>query len=143
MTPDEMLKKLMAQQTTIVPPNAGTRNHLQSVAYATDVNIWDDLLNQAKVHKATTMVNPAVQQNVPVEILGVRPMMVKAERAISRIADVLPFSIVSKINRVALQRTNNTLHFTVIFSNDKFIDFYDIENFPNDAQIGRIAMECP
>lgn len=74
----------------------------------------------------------------------------KSQRAIERLVDQLPMSVAARIRTVRLlcrfdhqYRRMDTFRYEVVFDTEKKIEFDEVNDFPNDAVIGRLCLECP
>ena len=76
----------------------------------------------------------------------------KAKDALQKFNDLLPFSIAAKITSVSFVQeasenfnTNRRVVRVAVrvnFTNGREIILHDIDSFPSDADLGRIALEC-
>ena len=82
-------------------------------------------------------------------MFGVNPIEFKASEAITTVVRQLPMAIITKIARIDfIQQENNNQHptnprFEVRFVNAHTVRFENVDTFPLDEDIGRIALECP
>jgi hypothetical protein len=74
----------------------------------------------------------------------VRPLLVKVNKAIDNFCNELPMKLAAKI--VAVEFGPDGVmdpSYRVSFIGGKVINFYNVDDFPTDADIARIAVECP
>ena len=69
----------------------------------------------------------------------------KVQRKISQAIDQLPMSLCARIATIQFRyaHENHPMRFVVVFTNNHTIEFLDVDGFPADEHIARIALECP
>lgn len=86
---------------------------------------------------------PVVTQQQPLFVLNVarEKLMLQVHELVRQ----LPLSIASSIHSCYYLEREGTeaARFVVVFSNRRTLTFYDVDAFPSDEHIGRIALECP
>ena len=88
----------------------------------------------------------ACTERKPAEIIGAAPLQHKAGAAIQHFTEAIPYSVAKRLNRVALNTEpgpGRRLYYAVTFEGGHEIRFYDVEAFPSDSDLGRVALECP
>ena len=101
----------------------------------------EDQLNNTTFFQQQAGQSP--RPDLPIEIIGVKPVTLKAEKALVRMTEALPFSVVARITRVGFQHIDRHLFFTVVFESGQSITFDNVDTFPTEADIGRIVLSCP
>ena len=82
-------------------------------------------------------------------VFGVNPIEFKAQQAITTVVQQLPMRMATSIARINYAHTENNNgsptnpHFQVTFTNAHTIKFYNVDTFPLEEDIARIALECP
>lgn len=83
------------------------------------------------------------------EMLSIDPLTTKAAAKIARALEQIPMRMAAKILRIAFVvkyaagTHDQTQVFVVTYANNATLEFGDIDMFPTDADIARIALECP
>lgn len=73
-----------------------------------------------------------------------RPFAYKADAAIERVCEQLPFRLAHKIAEIRFGPDGVVdPMFEVVFMGGKVIQFDNLDTFPTEADIARIAVECP
>lgn len=65
----------------------------------------------------------------------------KLKRQAQRVIDALPTRLCVMINTIEFY--GDPAQFVVVFASGKRIEFNNIDTFPTDENIARIALECP
>jgi hypothetical protein len=101
----------------------------------------------------TTLVNSgAIRQTVPryTDVINVNPAISKYRAAIERATAQLPMRVAARITAIVLRRTTSALKgasndaaFVVVFDDGRELRFEELDAFPADEDIARIALECP
>ena len=82
-------------------------------------------------------------------VFGVNPIEFKAQQAITTVVQQLPMRIATSIACINYAHTENNNGpptnpaFCVVFTNAHTIKFYNVDTFPLEEDIARIALECP
>ena len=82
-------------------------------------------------------------------VFGVTPIEFKAQQAITTVVQQLPMRIATSISRILYSHTENNNGsptdpaFVVVFTNAHTIKFHNVDTFPLEEDIARIALECP
>lgn len=75
---------------------------------------------------------------------SIKPADFKIKAAIERVCAELPFRFTFKISEIRFGPEGVTdPGFEVVYMGGKAITFHNIDEFPTDADIGRILLECP
>jgi hypothetical protein len=75
---------------------------------------------------------------------SVKPTNRKFQLALDRAIEQLPIRLANKIHVIRFGPDgSDDPHFEVIFKSGKVVTFEDVDHFPTDADIARIAVECP
>lgn len=79
-----------------------------------------------------------------------RPLHRKAQMAMDRLAEQLPMCVAAKISELHLRstfypvsNTEDTWRYVVAFIGGRVIEFPVVADFPTDADVARICLECP
>jgi hypothetical protein len=73
-----------------------------------------------------------------------KPTNRKVQLALDRAIEQLPIRLANKIHVIRFGPDgSDDPHFEVIFKSGKVVTFEDVDHFPTDADIARIAVECP
>jgi hypothetical protein len=85
----------------------------------------------------------ATQTSVPSCIVMVAQQ--KITRQIDRMIDALPTRVCQHIDSVRFFPTtpDRNARFYILFTNNKTLEFEDVDEFPTDAQLARIGLDCP
>jgi hypothetical protein len=69
----------------------------------------------------------------------------KVHKQIAKLIDALPMAIAMHIASVDfyVESKDEPANFTIVFDNRRTLVFEDINEFPSDAHIARIALDCP
>lgn len=78
-----------------------------------------------------------------VPLVRVQPRVTKARGKIERMVEVLPIRICAKILSIEFYDHIVPMRFVITFTNQRTLEFDDVEEFPSDAHVARIALECP
>jgi hypothetical protein len=99
--------------------------------------------------------HPAAQYNPnPVSyartVSGVHPLEFKAQRAITTVVEQLSMRIAQSIYRIEFKVDDSKYpgpspnsRYVVTFIDAKKLEFHNVETFPLDEDVARIALECP
>jgi hypothetical protein len=72
------------------------------------------------------------------------PYETRIRAAMQRACEQLPLRLAHKISEIRFGPDGVTNpRFEVVYMGGKVIEFDDVDNFPSDADIARIALECP
>lgn len=71
----------------------------------------------------------------------------KIQQQMDRLVALLPMTIASKIVRLDFMEPDKAAGysacFQIMFNNGRMLEFNDIDAFPTDEHIARIALDCP
>lgn len=74
----------------------------------------------------------------------IRPRARKVQMALDRVADALPMRVAHKIVEVRYGPDGATdPRFEVMFMGGRVLTFDNVDDFPTDANIAQICLECP
>lgn len=123
--PSQDLQNLTYKQTAL--------NNMTAQAYAQQL-------------AAASQMAPYAQQNTynrPLIVVNVAHE--KLHTQIMELVKQLPMSIAAQIEHCGYygKDQDEAARFLIIFNNDRTLTFYDVDNFPSNEHIGRIALECP
>jgi hypothetical protein len=78
-------------------------------------------------------------------VISVDVLRAKLEQQSMRMVVLLPMSIAHKVKTLDFFSKDGTrpARFVLTFANTRTVEFDDIDNFPSDEHIARIALECP
>ena len=83
----------------------------------------------------------AVFSKAPAPAYSEKGLSTKVSQKICRALDQLPMSICAHIDRIEFWQ--DPMRFTVVFGNQHKVSFDDVDRFPAEEHIARIALECP
>jgi hypothetical protein len=101
---------------------------------------WSEIM---KVLQKTVAMNNTAMHPPPRVIVTGRPETLKFQETLRKLAESLPYCIAAKIDEVALMTENNSIYFLVTFKYGSQLSFADVDSFPTDADIARIALLAP
>jgi len=77
----------------------------------------------------------------PAPTITVNPLFQRAQEKLALMGQMLPMRVLQKIR--SAQMFVDPLKFVVIFNNEHRLEFDDVDAFPSEEHIARIALECP
>ena len=107
-----------------------------------------DAQAQQAFAQAAQQLNAQVQNyslgNLPPPAISMSGLETKVQRKISQLVDQLPMRICSRIRvTFVYAHEGNPARFVVTFDNQRTLEFQDVDAFPADEHVARIALECP
>jgi hypothetical protein len=81
----------------------------------------------------------------PTPAVTVHVKQSKINRQIEKLLDAIPMSLAGHIVVIHFyaKHDGDEAHFVVRYDNDHILKIYEIDEFPSDEHIARIALECP
>lgn len=72
-------------------------------------------------------------------------LLTKVKSKTQQALDRLPMNLCAQIDRIEFWENMSAMpmHFTVVFNNGHTVSFDDVDAFPAEEHIARIALECP
>ena len=86
-------------------------------------------------------VSPSVSSPVPTPLVQMQPLGLAIQSKVAKLSLELPMRVIGKIKSV--DYFQDPPRFVVVFSNNRMVEFCDIDVFPSDEHIARIALEAP
>jgi len=83
----------------------------------------------------------AASSITPAPMITVNPLVQRAQEKLALMGQMLPMRVLQKIR--SAQMFVDPLKFVVIFNNEHQLEFDDVDAFPSEEHIARIALECP
>lgn len=123
-----------------LPPPPATWQQLQSkmqnAAYNSALNNLPNAVLGGLGQAASQQAQPTVSMS------GIE---IKVRRKIAQAIDQLPMSICAQIAHIIFRfgDEHQPMRFDVIFTNQRVLSFTDVNAFPAEEHIARIALECP
>lgn len=109
----------------------------------------DWALSDEELERSRGIIHPGKHYFPPVpmqfqsQYVSVRPLQLKIQTAIGRLCDQLPMRLARKIVEVRFGPEGVTdPRFEVVFLGGRVLVFDNVDEFPTDADIARIALEC-
>jgi hypothetical protein len=95
-------------------------------------------------HYAQNAIQQAAANRSPSPFASFRPLEIKMQRKVARLVAQIPMRLAARIVSIDCYETGtNNLSIVVLFDNRQQIIFANIDEFPTDEDIARIALECP
>lgn len=67
----------------------------------------------------------------------------KCHARIDKLVEALPMKLAGRISEIRLEQSGNNYAFVVIFEGGHELTFENVDEFPTDADLARIALEAP
>jgi hypothetical protein len=103
--------------------------------------LTQNLQNQLSNAAQNWAVGQQVTQSAQSAIATMIPMSMVAQRKMMDASLALPMRVLAKIRSLDLHQ--DPLRFVVTFENGKQLEFENVDAFPRDEDIARIALDCP
>ena len=140
-----------ASQIAAVPPNylqnvgVGGALHQSAIAQQIQANQVQHNLTAQGLQAAWANQANQAQTNQTAPAVSMAALSTKASQKISRALDLLPVNLCAHIVCIEFWRSSfeAPARFTVAFTNGHKVSFDDVDNFPAEEHIARIALECP
>ena len=116
----------------------------QAQAQAMQANAFNFIANGSFKLSAQGL-GAQISFGAPAPMYSCPGLLSKVQAKTSRALDQLPMGICAHINRIDFYPNSfkSPMRFTVVFDNDHTVSFDDVDDFPSEAHIARIALECP
>jgi hypothetical protein len=92
---------------------------------------------------------PPVQKSYERTVFGMQPIESKARDAITTVVSKLPMKLAASIASINFEQTEHVngqptgQHYNVIFVGGKVVKFDNVDTFPLEEDVARIALEAP
>lgn len=109
-----------------------------------DLNLTNALNAAICQHNFTVAQATQVASPRPLPIHVTYIASVKIATQVQKLVEQLPMSIAGGITSCAYYERDReeAARFVITFTNQRTLTFYDVDNFPSDEHVGRIALEA-
>jgi hypothetical protein len=125
-----MASEDLVGKPAILPPDPAYYNQLQNATQQAQLS------GGMGFNYTTYEISPAISMS---------GLETKVQRKITQAIDQLPMSICAHIASISFRYAdaNKPIRFEVLFDNQRILSFAEVDAFPAEEHIARIALECP
>lgn len=142
---------VQAQQSLMAQAAANNHAQAQAAAQMAANSLLGPLQGNAMNQRYPQQASPAPPTYHPPDrvVLSVNPQSTIAANKISHTLTQLPMRLAGKISSITFVEKLDHNHkptaqaFVITYTNNRTLEFDDIDAFPSEADIARIALECP